>query len=1032
MRTLFLLISIWISNLTAFAQLDSTIIYTDAQRISCSGIVDVPIKASKFRKMLSMQGTIAWDTAVFRFDSLSNYGPAALNLQPAQFGTTQTSQGRLYFSWNDPSLAGITLTDSATLFTLRMTVRVRAATASQISIGGDVVPLEFIDTSYTPIRSAGRSVRIDLLFQIPGYNPFSDTTRICGTGTPLNAGIDSVQYLWSTGATIRTIDVNKNGRYSVKVTNTLGCTATDTTLVSLVTASIIPRDTTLCATRPYKLTAATGTGWTYRWSTGDTGSVLNRIADTTRWVKLTVSDGIGSCTDSVRVTVTPLNRDTTRANICANKVPYFWKGKAFNTTGTYNDTLKNTIGGCDTVAILVLTVDTLPKRTFNVAVCANKVPYTWNGKTYADAGTYIDTLKNVSGGCDTVGTLILSVNPLLTSNTRDSICANKFPYLWKGKSYAAPGTYIDTLKNVTGGCDTVATLVLKSNPLLAFEQAVTVCANQLPYLWKGKSYTAAGTFLDTLQNKTGGCDTAAVLTLKVNPLNRDTVRAEVCENKLPYRWNGKDFLKAGVYIDTLPSTQGCDTVRTLQLLVNPVNRDTTKVLVCAPNLPYKWRGRDYKLAGIYFDTIPGLQRCDTFAVLDLKVSMIDTSLSIQGSLAYCDTKDSVVLFAGQGAAYRWFRDGKLITGATSSRYRPDSSGVYRALVTNADGCADSTRAVKVSIFPLPNVTLQSSGDSILCEGSPRLLVALGADLFRWYQNDSLLLITGRDSVYVNQSGRYKVEGYTLNGCVSVGKPEYTFTLVTRGVASFTVTGVCADVPLKFTNTSNTPSQGMMSWSWTFGDGRTSTLASPENVYRDTGNYTVRLQYRSNLCPEHVDTATRLIRVKREPNVRFNDAIAVRRIEKLVMARDTATSWLWRPATGLTSTTVYDPKAVLDVNQQYVIETKLKNGCMVYDSLLVKVANETNVHVPKGFSPNGDGQNDKLFPILVGINTMRYFRVYNRWGNMIYEVTSINPSMGWDGKYKGANQPMDTYVWVVEVVDVLGKTIKKSGNTILIR
>ena len=64
--------------------------------------------------------------------------------------------------------------------------------------------------------------------------------------------------------------------------------------------------------------------------------------------------------------------------------------------------------------------------------------------------------------------------------------------------------------------------------------------------------------------------------------------------------------------------------------------------------------------------------------------------------------------------------------------------------------------------------------------------------------------------------------------------------------------------------------------------------------------------------------------------------------------------------------------------------------------------------------------------------MKYFRVYNRWRNLIYEVTSINPSMGWDGKFKGANQPMDTYVWVVEVVDVLGKTIKKSGNTILIR
>ena len=1022
----------WLWSQASIAQTDSTIVYSDAQRISCSGTVDVPIKVSRFRKMLSMQGTVSWDTAVFRFDSLSSYGPAALNLQPAQFGLTQTSVGRLYFSWNDPSLAGITLTDSATLFTLRMTVRARSATSSQISIGGDVVPMEFIDTSYTPIKSAGRAARIDLLFQIPGFNPFSDTTRVCGTGTVLDAGLTSVQYLWNTGATSRTIDVKQNGLYYVRVTNALGCTASDTTRVSIVNASITPRDTTLCATRSLTLSAATGTGWTFKWSNGDTGAVVKLIADSTRWYKVTVTDGITQCTDSVRVTVTPLNRDTTRASICENKLPYIWKGKSFTRTGNYNDTLRNLAGGCDTVATLILTVDTLPKRTYNIAVCANKLPFSWNGKTYADAGNYVDTLKNISGGCDTIGTLILSITSLPTTVTRDSICANKFPYLWKGKSYTGAGTFVDTLRNVIGGCDTIATLILGSNALPDFKDSVTVCANQLPYLWKGKAYMDAGTYRDTLQNKAGGCDTAAVLVLRVTPLNRDTLRVEVCENKLPYIWNGNDYIKAGTYTDTIPSTQGCDTVRTLQLQVNPVNRDTTRALVCAPNMPYKWRGREFTQAGLFFDTIPGQQRCDTFAVLDLKVSVIDTSLIVQGSLAYCDTKDSVILRAGRGTAYRWFRDGRLLTGATTDRYRPDSSGIYRALVTNADGCSDSTRAVKVSIFPLPNVTLTANADSILCEGSPRLLVAKGADLFRWYQNDSLLLITGRDSIQVTQSGRYKVEGYTLNGCVSVGKPEYVFTLVTKGVASFTVTGVCADVPWKFTNTSKTPTQGNMTWTWSFGDGRTSSLASPENTYRDTGNYQVKLRYRSNLCPEHVDSATRLVRVIREPNVRFNDVVAVRRIEKLLMARDTATSWLWRPVTGLTSTTIYDPKAVLDVNQQYVIETKLKNGCIVYDSLLVKVANETNVHVPKGFSPNGDGQNDKLFPVLVGINSMKYFRVYNRWGNMIYEVTSINPSMGWDGKYRGAAQPMDTYVWVVEVVDVLGKTIKKSGNTILIR
>ena len=75
MRTLFLLIFIWFFSFATFSQTDSTIVYTNAQGITCSGTVDVPIKVSRFRKMLSMQGTIAWDTAVFRFDSPSSYGP---------------------------------------------------------------------------------------------------------------------------------------------------------------------------------------------------------------------------------------------------------------------------------------------------------------------------------------------------------------------------------------------------------------------------------------------------------------------------------------------------------------------------------------------------------------------------------------------------------------------------------------------------------------------------------------------------------------------------------------------------------------------------------------------------------------------------------------------------------------------------------------------------------------------------------------------------------------------------------------------
>jgi len=97
-----------------------------------------------------------------------------------------------------------------------------------------------------------------------------------------------------------------------------------------------------------------------------------------------------------------------------------------------------------------------------------------------------------------------------------------------------------------------------------------------------------------------------------------------------------------------------------------------------------------------------------------------------------------------------------------------------------------------------------------------------------------------------------------------------------------------------------------------------------------------------------------------------------------------------------------------------------------------VAAQAGIHVPKAFSPNGDGQNDRLFPILVGISNLQYFRVYNRWGVLVYEARTYGTSIGWDGTYKGTPQPMETYIWVAEAVDVLGKTLKAGGNSILIR
>jgi hypothetical protein len=252
------------------------------------------------------------------------------------------------------------------------------------------------------------------------------------------------------------------------------------------------------------------------------------------------------------------------------------------------------------MAVLILTVNPVIRDTTRATVCADKLPYLWKGNSINAAGTWLDTLSSPTG-CDTMAVLILTVNPVIRDTTRAAICADKLPYLWKGNSINAAGTWRDTLSSPTG-CDTLAVLILTVNPVIRDTTRATVCSDKLPYLWKGNSISAAGTWLDTL-SATTGCDTLAVLILTVNPLIRDTTRAAICADKLPYQWKGNSISTAGTWLDTLSSPTGCDTMAVLILTVNPLIRDTTRAAICADKLPYLWKGNSISAAGTWLDTL---------------------------------------------------------------------------------------------------------------------------------------------------------------------------------------------------------------------------------------------------------------------------------------------------------------------------------------------------------------------------------------------------------------------------------------------
>ena len=126
-----------------------------------------------------------------------------------------------------------------------------------------------------------------------------------------------------------------------------------------------------------------------------------------------------------------------------------------------------------------------------VTRCSNQLPYTWNILNYSASGTYIYHTTNAAG-CDSTATLVI-VNNTSTSTTSVARCVADLPYFWNGVSFNAAGTCTYTTSNAAG-CDSVATLILTVNSPSSSTTTVTRCSNQLPYVWNGFSYNTAGTY----------------------------------------------------------------------------------------------------------------------------------------------------------------------------------------------------------------------------------------------------------------------------------------------------------------------------------------------------------------------------------------------------------------------------------------------------------------------------------------------------------------------------------------------------------
>jgi gliding motility-associated-like protein len=143
------------------------------------------------------------------------------------------------------------------------------------------------------------------------------------------------------------------------------------------------------------------------------------------------------------------------------------------------------------------------------------------------------------------------------------------------------------------------------------------------------------------------------------------------------------------------------------------------------------------------------------------------------------------------------------------------------------------------------------------------------------------------------------------------------------------------------------------------------------------------------------------------------------------------TYLWQPATWLSNPTIANPIATPKENITYQLTAISKGGCKAMDEIQINVYKiAPGFYVPSGFTPNNDGNNDVIRPILMGMRSLKLFRIYNRWGQLLF--TTSEKGKGWDGTFKGSQQDPGTFVWMAEGVTYLGENLKKQGTVVLLR
>jgi gliding motility-associated-like protein len=404
-------------------------------------------------------------------------------------------------------------------------------------------------------------------------------------------------------------------------------------------------------------------------------------------------------------------------------------------------------------------------------------------------------------------------------------------------------------------------------------------------------------------------------------------------------------------------------------------------------------------------------------------------------VAFTLNQQSTAMYQQPNSWYWVFGSGDTAVGSpVTHTFNTPGNHSVTLVAGSSSGCRD-TITKDVFINDLPNI--QTSKDTGVCPGDPVRLYVSGGTKYTWSPiPDSTHNPPANDTIYTHLNGPdpgefkvFYVTGTDANGCVNNDSVRVSIkfkTDITTGQGGEICVG----------DTFRLHAQGADSYIWAPAETIDSPyIASPLATPQKTTTYIVA--GRQGTC--EIDTQYINVIVHSLPifSAGPDQTIALGAAATLQPTKSGITKIAWTPDSTLHGCIdCFNPTANPYFTHTYYATAYNEWGCSVTDSVIVFIrCNGSLVYIPNTFSPNGDGKNDYFYPRGEGIERVSNFRVFNRWGQMVFERMNFelnDERAGWDGRFNGQQLPPDVYVYTMQSTCSTGEILKWKGDITLIK